>query len=133
MIDQLTGSIILDNGNIVLNSEMTLETFMTSSLYKGGMVDNNYILKDKQEINGKSFSLTLFFNNEKLKEVHLSKVINGLSWNNWTEDEEIAKKKSHDQWLLTVLGNESYHYSWGNVESVFDKKGCVSSIILRYY
>lgn len=87
MIDRITGSIILDNGNIVLNSKMTPETFMTSSLYKGRMVDNNYILKDKQEINGKSFSLTLFFNNEKLKEVHLSKVINGLSWNNWTEDE----------------------------------------------
>ncbi|MFD2214557.1 hypothetical protein [Metabacillus endolithicus] len=132
MIDKITGSIILDNGNIVLNSEMTPETFMTTSLYKGGIVNNNYILKDTQEVNGKRFLLTLFFNNGKLKEVHLSEVINGLSWNNWTEDVEIAKKKSHDQWLLTVLGNESYHYSWGNVESVFDKKGCVSSIILRY-
>ncbi|MFV2050668.1 hypothetical protein ACEWK1_25300 [Metabacillus sp. YM-086] len=79
MIDKLTGAIILDNENIVLNSEMTPVTFMSTSLYKGGMVDNKYFLKDTEEINGKSFSLTLFFNNEKLKEVHLSEVINGLS------------------------------------------------------
>ncbi|WP_269671076.1 hypothetical protein [Metabacillus litoralis] len=42
MIDKLTGAIILDNENIVLNSEMTPVTFMSTSLYKGGMVDNKY-------------------------------------------------------------------------------------------
>ncbi|NPC91997.1 hypothetical protein HOO54_07160 [Bacillus sp. WMMC1349] len=133
MIDKITGSVILENGSIVLNSKMSLEIFMTTSLYKGGTIDNNYLLKDTQEINGKSFSLTVFFNNGKLKEVHLSEIMNGLSWDNWTENIEMEKKKSHDQWLLSVLGKEPYHYSWGHVASIFDKKGCISLIILRYY
>jgi len=132
MIDKITGSIILDNENTVLNSRMSAEIFMTTSLYKGGSIDTKYLLKDVQKISGKTFLITLFFYNGKLKEVHLSEVINGLSWDNWTEDVEIAKKKSHDQWLLTFLGKEPYDYSWGHVESIFDKKGCVSSIILRY-
>ncbi|WP_210367746.1 hypothetical protein [Bacillus sp. REN3] len=79
MLDNITGSIILDNGNIVFSSGMSSETFMKTPLYKGGIVDNNYLLKDTQEISGKPFLLTLFFNHEKLKEVHLSEVINGLS------------------------------------------------------
>lgn len=132
MIDKTTGSIILENENVVLNSTMSPEIFMTTSLYKGGIIGTNYVLKDTQEIAGKTFLLTLFFYNENLKEIHLSEVMNGLSWDNWIEDVEITKKKSHDQWLLGVLGKEPYNYSWGHIESVFDKKGCVSSIILRY-
>ncbi|RSD28496.1 hypothetical protein [Mesobacillus subterraneus] len=133
MIEKITGSIILDNENIVLSSGMSYETFLNTPLYKGGIVDKNYSLKDTQEISGKGFLVTLFFNEGKLKEVHLSEVINGLSWDNWSEDVEMTKKESHDQWLSTILGEEPYIYSWGQVESVFDKKGCVSSIIIRYY
>ncbi|MCC5804375.1 hypothetical protein [Rossellomorea vietnamensis] len=132
MIDKATGSLILDDGKIVLNTDMSAETFMATSLYKGGTADNRYSIEEAQEINGKDFIITLFLKDGKLKEIHLSEVVKGLSWNNWTEDVEISKKNSHDHWLLTVLGNESYHYSWGYVESAFDKKGCVSSIILRY-
>ncbi|MFS0653841.1 hypothetical protein [Bacillus sp. 179-C3.3 HS] len=132
MIDKTTGSIILDNVNKVINSRMSSEVFKTTSLYKGGIIHTNYQLIDTHLINGKEFLITLFFDNEKLKEVHLSEFINGLSWDNWTEDVELAKKKSHDQWLLTSLGEKPYDYSWGYVESIFDKKGCVSSIIIRY-
>lgn len=132
MIDENFGSIILEDGKIVLNSNMSPGIFMATSLYKGGSVEPNYLLKDTHEINGKEFLITLYFNNEKLKKIHLSEAIKGLSWDNWSEEVEINKKKSHDQWLLSVLGNEPYNYSWGNIESIFDKKGCVSSIILRY-
>ncbi|MCK0473846.1 hypothetical protein MW695_21110 [Alkalihalobacillus sp. APA_J-10(15)] len=131
MIDSRTGSILLDNGNIVLNSKIAPNELMATSLYKGGSVDPNYLLKDTQEINGKIFLLTLFFKG-KLKEIHLSEADKELSWENWSEEKEMKKKESHDKWLLSVLGQEPYQYTWGQVESVFDKKGCVSSIILRY-
>lgn len=132
MIDKLTGSIILDNENIMLSSGMTAETFMKTSLYKGGNVYPSYLIQDTQEINQKRFYLTLFFYNGQLDEIHLSEEVNELYWGNWTKDVEIVKKKSHDQWLLDTIGKEPYHFSWGCIESIFDKKGYVSSIILRY-
>ncbi|MDG5471457.1 hypothetical protein P6709_06835 [Jeotgalibacillus sp. ET6] len=132
MIDKITGSILLDNQKVVLNSRLSPENFMNTSLYQGEIIDTKYLIKDTKDINGKRFLITLFFISERLKEVHLSEVMNGISCSNWTEDIESEKKKSHDKWLLKILGNGPYVYSWGTVESTFDKKGAVSSIILRY-
>lgn len=132
MIDKVNGSIILDNGNII-NNNMTIESFMEdTTLYKGEGVRQCYTLKDSHYIDGKGFLITLYFDNGKLKEVHLSEVIVGLSWNDWTEDIEFDKKRSHDNWLLSILGKGPYRFLWGQIESVFDKKGCLSSIIVRY-
>ncbi|WP_078552285.1 hypothetical protein [Bacillus alkalicellulosilyticus] len=132
MIDKETGSISFDNGNIALHSKMSIELFKTTSLYKGGSVDTSYLIKDTFKICEKPFLVTVFFNDRKLIEVHLSEVTNGKTWSNCIEELETVKKKSHDQWLLSVLGEAPYIYTWGQVESVFDKKGYVSSIIIRY-
>lgn len=132
MIDKLTGSLVLENGNIDLNPSTSIESFMTTPLYKGGDIKTGYSLKNPEPINGKTFLITLYFVNEKIKEIHLSEVSGGLSWSDWTEDIEIKKKSSHDEWLVAILGKAPYQYSWGQIESVYDKKGCVSSIIVRY-
>ena len=132
MLDKTTGSLLVGSNKVLLSPNMLIENFIKIPLYNGGNIGISYSVKNPQDIDGKTFIITIYFDNQKLKEIHLSEFFNGLSWDGWTEDNEIKKKKSHDEWLASILGEDPYMYSWGTVESVFDKKGCVSSIIIRY-
>jgi hypothetical protein len=72
------------------------------------------------------------FENDRLNEVSLLFDLPSEDGRQWTEELELERKKIHDQWLLAELGKPPYRYSWGEVVSSFDPKGCVSDIILRY-
>lgn len=56
----------------------------------------------------------------------------GDSEDNWTRDRELVRKAVHDQWLLKELGLPPYRFSWGDIESLFDEKACVSEIVVGY-
>jgi hypothetical protein len=45
----------------------------------------------------------------------------------------LDRKIAHDALLENELGNPPYRFSWGIVESVFDKKGGGSQIIIRFF
>ena len=51
---------------------------------------------------------------------------------NWTREREFKRKAVHDKWLLEEIGPPPYQFSWGEVESLFDEKACVSDIIVGY-
>lgn len=51
---------------------------------------------------------------------------------NWTRERELERKAIHDQWLLEEIGPPPYRFSWGEIESLFDEKACVSDIIVGY-
>ena len=56
----------------------------------------------------------------------------GKSWNDWSEEKELLRKRSHDEWLKRVLGDGDYVFPWGRVVSVYDQKGGTSRIIVEY-
>lgn len=51
---------------------------------------------------------------------------------NWTRKRELERKAIHDQWLREEIGPPPYRYSWGDIESLFDEKACVSDIVVGY-
>ena len=50
----------------------------------------------------------------------------------WTREREFERKAIHDKWLLEEIGPPPYQFSWGEIESLFDEKACVSDIIVGY-
>lgn len=50
----------------------------------------------------------------------------------WTEELEQKRKGIHDDWLRAEFGAPPYRFSWGEVSSNFDVKGCISDIIISY-
>lgn len=50
----------------------------------------------------------------------------------WTEELEIARKRTHDDWLRAELGEPPYRYGWGSIESIFDQRSCISDLIISY-
>jgi hypothetical protein len=58
----------------------------------------------------------------------------GTSWDEWSEEKELQRKRFHDSWLNEVLGNERYPYDypWGRVASVYDPKAGFSYVSIKY-
>ncbi|MED4125627.1 hypothetical protein P4631_00415 [Halalkalibacterium halodurans] len=132
MIDKVNGSISFDHENVVLKPNMSIDSFKKTSLYHGGNFEPNYPLKDIKSIGNKEFHITVYFNNDKLKEVHLYEANEKNSWGEWSEESELKTKKNHDDWLMSILGSPPYEYPWGQVGSVFDRKALISSIMVIF-
>ncbi|MEC2159690.1 hypothetical protein [Virgibacillus halodenitrificans] len=132
MINTGDGVITFEGENALIFSYMTIEEFKSTSLYEGETIKNNYQLKDIIELKDMYFYITLYFKNNKLVQVHLTKAIEGLTWSDWTLDLENNNKQNHEEWLLKNFGEPPYVYSWGTIESNMDRKGGVSSIIIKY-
>lgn len=134
MIDIKSGDIYINNSQIKLTSSLSEEQFMKTSLYSGGNTKPFYSVKHSVYIANKNFKIALYFLNNKLKEIRLysEEIALGTSWLDFSEQKELETKKEHDKWLENVIGKGPFLYSWGEIISVFDKKGGVSSIIIKY-
>lgn len=128
MIDISTGSI--DIGEITLSPTLTVDQFKNSGLYNGASLERIYTLKGTKNISNKNFIVSIYFLNSYLKEIHLYDTEDNSE--DWSESNELDKKKRQDEWLKSLLGKGAYKYPWGVIESLFDPKGGFSSIIIRY-
>ncbi len=61
----------------------------------------------------------------------------GTSWDDWSEEKQLAQRDHHDAWLVSQLGPPSsrvmgdelhYELPWGSAWSTFDRRGGGSSI-----
>lgn len=74
----------------------------------------------------------LLFNENRLDRVFLTMEIPPDRLGEWTVENELARMEVHDKWLRKELGNPPYEYSWGQIVSDYDQKGCASTIIVAY-
>ncbi len=56
----------------------------------------------------------------------------GTSWENWSEERELARKAFHERWLASEVGLRPGKYAWGEIASYYDETGRFSSIAVRY-
>ncbi len=67
----------------------------------------------------------------------------GTTWDDWSEDRQLAQRDAHDEWLLGMLGpgarkrapggmELSYSLPWGDVWSSYDPRSADSSIGVRF-
>lgn len=133
---------ILD-GNILLGSDflvtpkLTESNFLESTLgveatiFISNGTHHSYKLKETN-IEGKNFLPIIYFSENILTEIHLH-LVDQKYWDKYSEKSESLKKTMCDNWLRDILSEwPPYHYSWGSIESVFDKKMGASFILIRY-
>lgn len=89
---------------------------------------------DRQLISGLQFRVGLSFHRGKLETIELFLVgaESKASWNDWSTQEEVERKKDHDEWLEACFGAPPYSYPWGEITSDSDPQGGYSRIVLRY-
>ena len=139
MIDIKTGNVFLEKIDFVIGPTLTRENFLISPLASLSRVavknEPHCSFNAKaQKIAGHPFIITLYFKRSTLTNLELFADDDqfGTSWDDWSEEKELERKKFHETWLKSVLGDPPYHYDWGSVESHYDAKGGSSSISIKY-
>jgi hypothetical protein len=138
MIHSTTGEIELQSGERI-GPSLTESQFLSSPLSKGARalatdVEQGSYRTARQLISGHTFRLIVRFRNARLVAVEMVHVDrhSKVSWDEASEQEEQARKATHDAWLERRLGRPPYSYPWGEITSVSDPQGGYSHIVVRY-
>jgi hypothetical protein len=130
-----TGELTLPSGT-VLSPRLTRSVFLSSAEGKGAEVSvkNEPWCSFRFEDHEDSMGVIVFFKGEILESVHLS--INdprfGTSWEDWSEEKELGRKRANDQWLKSNGLPPGKRYSWGSVWSDYSPKSGYSLIVIQY-
>jgi hypothetical protein len=134
MMDATSGELRFDTGES-LGPALTQQAFQAtpmgataSSLGAAGF------RLGPREIAGQKFEASIWFVGNALRRVDLSMVqpVEATSWDDYSEDRELARKAKHDAWLDAQLGPDPWRLSWGDVQSDWDPRSGSSSIIIAY-
>jgi len=142
MIDKDTG--ILKLNELTVSPSITCEEFLSSSVGKkaGIFLENTPFcsyrlemeLPDEKRKAGK-WSVILYFSGNTIEMVSLTVLddMYGTSWDDWSEEKEMERKKYHDEWLEFYIDLKSpYSFPWGEIISVYDSRTGGSSIFIKY-
>lgn len=110
---------------------------------KGTLGMNAYL--GPQPVDGLLFRVELHFQGEQLGgySLWLDDPRYGTSWDDCSEEKQLAQRDAHDAWLLSTLGPGErvpspsgpelrYSFPWGEVWSTFDARGMSSPIGIRF-
>jgi hypothetical protein len=104
-----------------------------------------HVSLEPQTVDGLVFGVAIHFEAERLDGYSLSLVDAryGTSWDDYSEEKQLAQRDAHDAWLVAILGPGNrkpsprgpelrYSFPWGDAWSTFDAKGGSSSIGVRF-
>lgn len=138
MISKLTGEIYI--GNVKIDSEFRKDDFLISSLCSQVVRQDNDIYSRyaliPQKMGEYLFAIALIFDPDgRLAFISLSILFDEKlpDWKNWSQDEQLHKKKVHDEWLKKHLGFPPYDYRWGSVSSQYDPRSATSTVTIKYH
>jgi hypothetical protein len=148
VIDCLTGTLVLSGGNV--GCDLSRSSLLSSTMGAKAICDDvhtgwMHVYLGPQNLGGTVFGVVLHFDVERLDGYSLSLVDAryGTSWDNYSEENQVAQRDAHDAWLLATLGRSSpepsnrgaqlrYSFPWGDAWSTFDARGGSSSIGIRF-
>ena len=130
MIEKKDGKLFV--GSFIVEPTTTLDEFRKTEAGERAKVlvqNGDWVTFQIDEERG--YGLNATFKNQRLQNAKIY-LINSSSWSDWSEEKELQKKAKHDELLMRLLGKPPYRFSWGEVESIFDKRGGSSSIVINY-
>ena len=137
MIDEKTGELISENG-VVIGPNLKRDSFLASEI---GVSSKIFVRNEPWcsyrieglKISGLVFVVVLYFYGLDLNEIEIcnSDVRFGETWSDWSLENELKRKQSHDKWLDQIIGSKR-NFSWGDIFSVYDQRSGGSSIKIRY-
>ncbi len=130
-----TGKISFGSGADI-GPETVRSSFLVSPLFIGVrvLVENEPYVTYAVDVPNEKMSLSVSFHGEVLESVRISTsgAEFGSSWNDWSEEKELARAEANSLWLSQQGVTTSRPYSWGAVWSGFEGKSAFSSVIVRY-
>ncbi|MFZ2539579.1 MAG: hypothetical protein WAX04_11845 [Oscillospiraceae bacterium] len=126
MINKVNGKIKI-NEKLVIDSEFTFKDFKRTCYYNNQNEERMIYLEGEQIIDNNKFYVRFFFRNNLIYSVLLMVADTSIS-----EENEMQRKKIHDEILTNtniVVGKE---YVWGKVLSEYDGKSNCCDIIIIY-
>ncbi len=138
-INKNTGGVTFDELGVCVESSLTRSKFLAAPVFLNAEV----VVKNEPFC---SFSIprvpqadtelcvTFQFQGERLAHMVLCHSASrfGTSWDNWSEQRELARKAFHDNWLVHKVQVVPGSYLWGSVCSAFDQKTGGASILITY-
>jgi hypothetical protein len=132
-----------------------LRAFARARLHLAG--DAARLSIDRCPIGGRPFNITLHFAGPRLARVELFMLqgTDGRTWDDWTRENELARKAAHEEWARGAFGRElavkpylmpepiypyepgpehprHAEFAWGDVTSYYDDRAGCSSLIIDY-
>lgn len=139
MIDAKDGSITITAPRATLRAAMTRAEFLSGPLAAIAKPLNQNAPWSRYScqpvvIGGEKVAANICFKDDRLHSVGLAVIRPefGLSWDDWSEEREQARREFHDGWLKTMLGAAPYSFAWGTVLSSFDSRSGGSDIHIAY-
>jgi hypothetical protein len=123
----------IDFGRGTLERCTSRDSFVASALGAGAqiLVENDphvtYGIRPEDGI-----AAAVYFEGAKLRSVSLQFQLPSGREAAWSVESERERKRMHDAWLQAEMGSPPYEFPWGRLESIYDSKGCSSSIIMSY-
>lgn len=134
-IDIETGDFELKSG-LVISGELTRAGFLASA--EGSVSEvfvcntpfSSYRFKDIED----SLLLVIYFERDKVQSLGILKdgPVYGVSWDDWTKEKEMQRKKDNEAWLKIRGLTDGAHYPWGDVYSVYDEISGYSRIMIGF-
>jgi hypothetical protein len=148
VIDRHTGALVLPTG--IVERDLARSAFLSSPMGAQARCDDMHTLGmsayvGPQSVDGLVFRVELHFWGEQLRgySLWLDDPRYGTSWDDYSEEKQLAQRDAHDAWLVATLdpgerepsprGPElRYTFPWGEVYSTFDARGGSSPIGVRF-
>ena len=138
MFDPNAGIIIFDSPRFEIGPRLTRADFSCSPVFdQAALLAKNepwcsWNLKGLK-LGEDLFVATLFFYGDQIKMLELANASPefGTTWNDYSQEKELLRKKFHDQWISRNLAGRS-DYSWGTIDSVLDPRAGSSFIMITY-
>ena len=142
-INKNNGSIFIAEANIHIESHLKKNSFLSSERFHALIEErreyknshSNYRLKTFAINENDTLGMTIYFDPQgKISMIILyisNKFLSG-TWENWSLEKEMQRKRLHDEWLEGFLGKPPYNFEWGRAWSVYDKRSGGSGMGITY-
>ena len=143
MIDKRTGDISIPFENFIIHKDLKENELENSRFSKAFLREKNdmgtgYIwhyfspvLIMKRDI---IFWLCFYYGNLFSVNFCISSMDLPTSWSNWSEEGELKRQLLNEEFLSEIFGYsfKQYHFSWGNIASIYDPRSGSSYVNLSY-
>lgn len=136
MIDRETGALVLSSSR--LDRNLTRSAFESSPLGRESNpndVGTGWVHFDlpNQTSGDRTFGVRVSFEGDRFDgfSLWLVDARYGTSWDDASEEKELARKGAHDAWLTEMLGAKR-DFPWGEAWSTYDPRALSSTIGVRF-
>jgi hypothetical protein len=139
MIDKKTGKVQFPEWDFSLSPSVTRSEFLKSNLgqnAKPEVLNEPYASWriNPSPLYDKWWTVVAYFNGERLYSITLAawNDEDGPKWSDWSDAGERKLEKYHSSVLAKIFGRTPYKFSWGTVESFYDKRSASAHIHIGY-